>query len=169
MSFLKWLFGPKEEIKESAIEHSSKGEYTSNSNRLEKGGHGEECIEHMKRNNIEFNIVKTYKNGVRVGNVPRHVNKKKQSGIEQSWFPKTWSRETIKRAGQVVSRGQRRQDGVIKEGHYGSVNVGVIRTKGSVATIFPMSIQKDKKGRIIDEYKKTKRINKRKRTNRRTK
>lgn len=169
MSLFKWLFGPKEEIKETTIEHSSKGEFTKNSNRLEKGGHGQENIEYLKKNNIEFNVVKTYKNGVRVGYVPGHISRKKQTGIEQSWFPKNWGRATIKRAGQVVSRGEKSKDGVIKEGHYGNVNVGVIRTNGSIATIFPMSVQKDKKGRIIDERRQTKRINKRKSVNRRTK
>lgn len=166
MSFLKWLFGKKEKINESTVKHSSKGEYTINSNRLLKGGHGEECIQYMKKNDIEFKIVKTYKNGVRVGNVSRHINKKKQNGIGQSWFPMTWSEKTIKRAGQVVSRGQKFEDGLIKAGHYSKVNVGVIRRKGTIATIFPMSIQKDKKGRIIDECKKTKGTNNNKNKNR---
>ena len=61
----------------------------------------------MKKNNIEFNIIKEYKNGVRVGNVPRHTTNKKQSGINQSWFPKKWDRRKIKQAGQVVSRGEK--------------------------------------------------------------
>lgn len=49
----------------------------------------------MKKNNIEFNIIKEYKNGVRVGNVPRHTNNKKQSGINQSWFPKNGTEEKL--------------------------------------------------------------------------
>ena len=107
MSFLRWLFGSKENISNKALEHSSKGEFTKESNRLEKGGHGQENIDYMKKNNIEFNIIKEYKNGVRVGNVPRHTNNKKQSGINQSWFPKKWDRRKIKQAGQVVSRGEK--------------------------------------------------------------
>ena len=106
MSFLRWLFGSKENISNKVLEHSSKGEFTKESNRLEKGGHGQENIDYMK-NNIEFNIIKEYKNGVRVGNVPRHTNNKKQSGINQSWFPKKWDRRKIKQAGQVVSRGEK--------------------------------------------------------------
>ena len=106
LSFLRWLFGSKENISNKVLEHSSKGEFTKESNRLEKGGHGQENIDYMK-NNIEFNIIKEYKNGVRVGNVPRHTNNKKQSGINQSWFPKKWDRRKIKQAGQVVSRGEK--------------------------------------------------------------
>lgn len=96
----------------------------------------------MKENNIEFNIIKEYKNGVRVGNVSRHTNNKKQSGLNQSWFPKNWDRRKIKQAGQVVSRGEKKLDGQVKVGYYGNVKVGVIRTNGDVATIFPMNIQK---------------------------
>ena len=51
----------------------------------------------------------------------------------------------------------------IKVGYYENVNVGVIRTNGNVATIFPMNIQKNRKGKIIDERKKNKGTNSRKR------
>lgn len=45
LSFLRWLFGPKEIIFDKALEHSSKGEFTNKSNRLGKGGHGQENID----------------------------------------------------------------------------------------------------------------------------
>ena len=166
MSFLRWLFGLKENISDKALEHSSKGEFTKKSNRLEKGGHGQENIDYMKENNIKFNIIKEYKNGVRVGNVPGHTNNKKQSGINQSWFPRNWNRRKIKQAGQVVSRGEKKLDGQVKVGYYENVNVGIIRSNGVIATIFPMNIQKNRKGKIIDERKQVKRTNKRKGTNR---
>lgn len=51
----------------------------------------------------------------------------------------------------------------IKVGYYGNVNIGVIRTNGGVVTIFPMKIQKNRKGKIIDERKKNKGTNSRKR------
>ena len=38
LSFLRWLFGSKENISDKALEHPSKGEFTKESNRLEKGG-----------------------------------------------------------------------------------------------------------------------------------
>mgnify|MGYP000975796502 FL=1 len=56
-----------------------------------------------------------------------------------------------------------KNDEQIKVGYYENVNVGVIRTNGNVATIFPMNIQKNRKGKIIDERKKNKGTNSRKR------
>lgn len=42
----------------------------------------------------------------------------------------------------------------VKVGYYGNVNIGVIRTNGDMVTILPMNIQKNRKGKIIDERKK---------------
>ncbi len=162
MGFIKWLFGSKEKISNKTLEHSSKGEFTKNSNRLISGGHGQENIDYMNENNIEYNIVKEYNNGVRVGNVPKHISRHKQRGINQSWFPKKWDRNKIKKAGQVVSRGAKLKDGQVKTGHYDNVNIGIMRTNGKIATIFPMNIQKDKKGKIINGCKKNKRTYSRK-------
>ena len=161
MGFIKWLFGKKENISSSSIEHSSKGNYQPNG-RIKGGGHGEECIKHLKENEIDFNILKTYNNGVRVGNIPSHKEPKKRSGLTQTWFPKSWKRDTIKKAGQVVARGNKYPDGKVKSGHYSNVNVGIIRTNGKVSTIFPMSIQKNKKGIEIHEQRKTCRTNRKK-------
>lgn len=72
----------------------------------------------------------------------------------------------IKKAGQAVSKGEKKPDGQVKVGHYESVNVGVIRSNGDIATIFPMNIQKNKKGKIINECKQIKRTNKIKGINR---
>jgi len=55
------------------------------------GGHGQSNIDYLIKNNIEFNIVDEYPNGVRVGNVPSHKNKFKQTGTGQAWFPSDWS------------------------------------------------------------------------------
>lgn len=162
MSFIKWLFGPKEEISNKALEHSSKGEFKSNG-RMKSGGHGEENLVILRNDGIDYTIVKTYSNGVRVGNVPSHDKKIKRSGTNQSWFPKSWSRDTIKRAGQVVARGEKLSDGDIKSGFYGNVYVGIIRTNQKIATIFPMSPQRNKKGAVLNEYKKNKTANRRKR------
>lgn len=156
MGFIKWLFGSKEKISKSAIKHSGLGTFNS-ANRLISGGHSQKNINHLKKNNIKFNIVKTYKNGVRVGNITNHKNQMKKSGTNQSWFPKSWTDNTIKRAGQVVARGEKLKDGESKFGHYGNVNVGIKRTNGKIATIFPTSKQLNKKGREIHERKKTKR------------
>ncbi len=165
MGFIKWLFGSKEKISNKALEHSSKGEFTKNSNRLKGGGHGQENIDYMNENNIDYNIVKEYSNGVRVGNVPKHIHYVKQNGINQAWFPKKWDRKKIKKAGQLVSRGAKLNDGQVKTGHYENVNVGIVRTNGKIATIFPMNIQKNKKGKKFNERKINKKTNSRKKRN----
>ena len=36
---------------------------------------------------IEYHIVKIYTNGVRIGYIPDHDKKNKQSGTGQAWFP----------------------------------------------------------------------------------
>ena len=63
--------------------------------------------------------------------------------LRQHWIIN--DRDKIKKAWQVVSRGEKKPDGQIKGGYYGNVNVVVIRTNGDVATIFPMNIQKNRK------------------------
>lgn len=58
----------------------------------------------------------------------------------------------------INGRDKIKNDEQIKVGYYENVNVGVIRTNGNVATIFPMNIQKNRKGKIIDERKKIKEL-----------
>ena len=158
MGFIKWLFGSKEHISDKALEHSSKGEYQSNG-RIKSGGHGQKNINSLKKNNIPYNIEKTYVNGVRVGNVPSHKSPNKRTGDNKSWFPKHWNDGTIKRAGQVVARGKKLKDGETKFGHYGRVNVGIKRTNGKISTIFPTNKQLNKKGVEVRERRKAKRTN----------
>lgn len=143
--FLKRMFG-QEPISNSAIIHSSKGNYTNNNN-LISGGHGQEAIDYMDKNNIKYNIIKTYPNGVRVGNVPKHKNNIKRTGTNQSWFPKDWTRKDIKKAGQIVAIGGKYFDGKIKHRKTNSVDVGIIRTNGKIVTIFPLNKQENKKKR----------------------
>lgn len=157
MSFLRWLVGPKEKISERALWHSTVGEFNTK-NALKKGGHSQKNIDELNRRKQKYQIVKIYKNGVRVGNVAEHRNKSKRYGTKQSWFPKWWTDSMVKRAGQVVARGKKYKDGYVKSGFYGNVNVGIIRTNQKIATIFPMNVQKNRKGVEIDEYKKTERI-----------
>lgn len=93
---------------------------------------------------IKYDIVKTYPNGVRVGNIPGHDKKSKRSGTGQSWFPRSWTDKDIKRAGSHVAglKGNRHMpDGIAVYGTYKGVRVGVIRTNGKIATVFPDSNQ----------------------------
>ena len=97
---------------------------------------------------IEYNIVKNYPNGVRVGNIPDHRDGRKRTGIGQSWFPKNWTKKEIRHAGEHVA--SLKSNKHLKNGHIGfgnrkGVRVGIIKTKGEVATIFPDSIQPIKK------------------------
>lgn len=52
-----------------------------------------------------------------------------------------------------MARGKKYKDGYVKSGFYNNVNVGIIRTNRKIATIFPMNIQKNKKGIEINEFK----------------
>lgn len=156
MGFITWRFGPKEEVSRKALIHSTIGEFNSNG-RLSKGGHSQKNIDQLNKNKQKYHIVKIYKNGVRVGNVENHTDKMKRYGTRQSRFPKWWNDNMVKRAGQVVARGEKLEDGYIKSGFYGNVNVGIIRRNRMIATIFPLSVQRNRKVVEIHEHKKTKR------------
>lgn len=78
MGLIKWLLGPKEKISKKAIKHSTIGEFNTK-RRLVSGGHSQKNIKYLERNNIPYNIEKTYSNGVRVGNIPSHKSPKKQT------------------------------------------------------------------------------------------
>lgn len=141
-----------------ALIHSIDGEYTHNlktgrPKRLKSGGHGQASMDVMEKNNIEYNVIKTYENGVRVGNVPNHKQKRKRIGNAQAWFPETWSTKDIVHAGEHVAsltRNQGASNGRTMWGTYKGVRVGVIKTDGQIATIFP----------DVDQSSVTKRRNK---------
>ena len=92
--------------------------------------------------------MKTFANGVRVGNVDNHKKKNKRSGIGQAWFPKDWKAKDIRHAGNHVAslKGNRNaKDGTIVWGVWKGVRVGVIRTHGKIATIFPDNLKQPNK------------------------
>ncbi|WP_201798251.1 EndoU domain-containing protein, partial [Lachnotalea glycerini] len=127
------------------LKHSTKGDFTYNPktgevSRMKGGGHGQSNIDVLKENGIEYNVVKEYDNGVRVGNVPKHKTPSKRAGTGQAWFPENWSDNKIKEAGEFVanlSENKSLADGVIGFGEYDGVRVGIIKTNGKVGTIFP--------------------------------
>ena len=141
----------KERISNSAIEHSSRGTFTKGNNKhnpkLKSGGHGEENIQTLKKYGWSYNIVAQYPNGVRLGNIPSHKDKQKRNGDWQVWFPKSWTRNTIKQAGEktINSIPYKLPDGFHMYGTYKKVKVGVIRTYGKVATIYPYYNQSGEK------------------------
>ena len=81
-----------------------------------------------------------------MGNIPDHKDKRKQTGSNQAWFPSSWTSKDIKHAGEHVAglkRNRRVADGVTVWGIYKGVRVGVKRTHGKIATIFPDINQKN--------------------------
>ena len=112
--------------------------------RLRAGGHGEAGRKLLDKNGIQYNIVHTYPNGVRVGNVPDHLYEPKRKGIGQSWFPKNWNGKMIKKAGEYVANLKRNHNignGITAFGTYKGVRVGIKKTKGKISTVFPDSDQ----------------------------
>lgn len=135
-----------------SVVHSNEGAYTKPRKdghiRLKSGGHGQAGMNELDKYGIKYNVVKTYTNGVRVGNIPSHKNPNKATGMGQTWFPKTWTSKDIKHAGEHVAnlKGNRHsKDGVAVYGMWKGVRVGVIRTHGQIGTIFPDSKQPNSK------------------------
>lgn len=126
-------------LTKSAIEHSNIGEFQKNG-RMKSGGHGQDNIEKLEEEGIEYNIVKEYSNGVRVGNIPGHSEKYKRSGDKQAWFPKDWTEADIKAAGRELANTEEARNAkgnATIKGTYKGVNVGIIVENGKIKTIFP--------------------------------
>ena len=120
--------------------------------RLASGGHSQLSMNMLDKYHIDYKVVKTYSNGVRVGYVSDHGSPSKRKGINQSWFPKEWKANDIKHAGEHVASlkaNRNSPNGKIMYGNWKGVRVGVIKTNGKIATIFPDSKQQPviKKGR----------------------
>ena len=132
-------------IDDVALKHSSVGDFTYNPktgkvSKMKGGGHGQANLDFLDENGIEYNIVKEYENGVRVGNVPNHKVKAKRTGMNQSWFPSTWTESDIASAGEYVGNlpeNINAADGITVFGEYNGVRIGVIRTNGKISTVFP--------------------------------
>lgn len=131
-----------------SIVHSNEGAYTKpqkgNHIRLKSGGHGQSGMNELDKYGIRYKVEKTYPNGVRVGYVLDHTNPAKRKSMSQSWFPRNWTSKDIKHAGEHIAnlKGNRHsKDGVAVFGMWKGVRVGVIRTHGKIATIFPDSKQ----------------------------
>ena len=116
-----------------ALVHSNEGTFTRPSKptdvlRLASGEHGQKGMDLLDKYGIKYDVVKTYPNGVRVGNVPNHKNPRKRKGISQSWFPKTWTENDIRRAGEHVAglpKNRRAPDGKAVFGMYKGVKLGL--------------------------------------------
>lgn len=137
--------GSGRSVSDFALVHSDEGKYTKPSRkgdklRLVSGGHGQTGMDQLDKYGIKYNVEKTYSNGVRVGNIPNHKNPNKRKSMGQTWFSKSWTTKDIRHAGEHVAglKGNRHvPDGKAVYGVYKSVRVGVIRTNGKIATVFP--------------------------------
>lgn len=130
-------------IPEFTLNHAIVGEFTNPKNpkkikpgdiRLKSGGHSEENIQLLKEKGIEYNIVKEYENGVRVGNVPTHKLVAKKSGTGQAWFPKNWGKEDIENAGNYVSNIGDKSKYILEKKY---------NTEGKITAIFKFSNYKN--------------------------
>ena len=141
--------GSGRSVSDFALVHSDEGKYTKPSRkgdklRLVSGGHGQTGMDQLDKYGIKYNVEKTYSNGVRVGNIPNHKNPNKRKSMGQTWFPKSWTTKDIRHAGEHVAglKGNRHvPDGKAVYGVYKSVRVGIIRTNGKIATVFPNADQ----------------------------
>ena len=116
--------------------------------KLKSGGHGQKNIELLKKYKIEYKIVQTYDNGVRVGFIPNHKIKTKPYGTNQAWFPEDWTDNDIKHAGEHVAnlRNNIKSQGNPKFAWYKGVKVGIFTSQGRVTAIFPdINQRRDKK------------------------
>ena len=141
--------GGSKRVHHHALIHSIDGKFTHNNRtgkpqKLVSGGHGQNNINVMKRYGISFTILKTYPNGVRIGNVARHPWKTKRFHGGQAWFPKEWTTQDVVRAGEHVAalkNNRHEPDGVTLWGTYKGVKVGIIKRWGQIQTIFPSVLQ----------------------------
>lgn len=145
--------GSGRSVSDFALIHSTEGKFTKPQRkkdrlRLISGGHGQKGMDLLDKYGIKYNIVKTYSNGVRIGNIPDHKKGTKKTGTGQSWFPRSWTEKDIRRAGEHVAglkANRHVPDGKAVFGMYKGVRVGVIRTHGKIGTVFPDIYQPGRK------------------------
>lgn len=140
-------------LPEPVVQHAEVGDFPKpgnpkknpNPSTMSGGGHGQANIEYLDKIGMEYKVEHTYSNGVRLGNIPKHRNAMKRTGTGQSWFPKSWTKADIKAAGEHVVNNTPNFDSVADGqpvyGNYKGVRVGVIKTGGKPATVFPDGAQ----------------------------
>lgn len=144
--------GSNRKVSEFALVHSVEGKFVNVGEnkrapiRMESGGHGQDNIDLLIKYRIGYSITKQFSNGVRIGNVERHKSKFKRETNGQAWFPSSWTKLDIRRAGEHVAslvKNKKIGDGYTMYGTYRGVKVGVKKTNGQIATIFPILEQED--------------------------
>lgn len=151
--------GSARSVSDFALVHSNEGKFTHRlvykDGKHQKqlipasGGHGQDGLKLLDKYHIKYQIVKTFPNGVRLGNVPNHQIKRKRTGTNQAWFPKNWSAKDIRHAGEHVAglkHNRHQPDGSTLYGTWKGVRIGVKLTHGKISTVFPTYDQPTKKG-----------------------
>ncbi|MCH4830030.1 EndoU domain-containing protein [Flavobacterium columnare] len=129
------------------------------SGKMTGGGHGQTNIDYLEATGKQYNIEHTFDNGVRTGNVPTHDVAGKRTGVGQSWFPSSWTKQEIDLASKyVIQKNQSAYnelaDGIAIYDIYKGVRVGIIKTDGKFATVFPDSeFQPNALGQLIKNPK----------------
>lgn len=142
-------------LPDDVLEHASLGEFAAPGNpnrstlpgKMKSGGHSQENINFLDKIGRKYKVEHTYENGVRIGAVEGHDSKFKrliegQTNTGQSWFPESWDKTKIKLAGgYVIERNLEAfkilEDGIPIFDNFDGVRVGVMKTRGKPATIFP--------------------------------
>jgi len=155
----------KKLISKKAQKHASKGDFIYPKKHFPKkiltmksGGHGQENIAFLRKKKLSYGIDTEFSNGVRLGHIDLHYDKRNARKNGHAWFPQKWSRSEIKKAGEYVASLKRNRvliDGQKHTGRYRGVTVGIIARKGIVKTIFPLfDVNKHARSKVHIVYKK---------------
>lgn len=132
----------KKFISKKAQRHASKGDfiYPKKIITMKSGGHGQENIAFLRKKKLSYGIDTEFSNGVRLGHIDRHRDKRNTRKNGHAWFPREWGRNEIREAGEHVASLKRNRvliDNQKHTGRYQGVTVGIIARKGIIKTIFP--------------------------------
>lgn len=126
------------------------------------GGHGEANIVKLNQLKRSYKIEYVYENGVRIGSISQIADKFKKTTSNkiitgQSWFPVNWDTRKIYQAGKFVINNKFKEFIEIKDGlpvfdTFEGVRVGVMKTDGKPATIFPDNAMQPKLNSTNFEY-----------------
>lgn len=152
------------EITEDVLKHANHGEFSLPANpkrstlpgKMRVGGHGQDNLVFLDEIGRKYRVEHTYENGVRIGGVEGHDKRIKKlvegrNNTGQSWFPKDWNSAKIVEAYKYVVRNNLDAFKQLQDGPpplfdvYDGVRVGVIKTKGKPATIFPDNAMQPRK------------------------
>ena len=138
-------------IRKSTLDHTTKGKFTglknpnksvsiSNGGRPDGGFHSESSFKILKNSGTPGTVNETLPNGVRIGNIELHKDKKKRDLNGQTWFPKDWSDDDILIAAtSIVNNPANKISDNIYFGNYicHDENVGIKIHTNKPGSIFP--------------------------------